>query len=99
MIMTCWHVDDPVGRWIERFPETKILRYTAIAEQDEFAPDGTLLRHKGEALFPAHKSLEFLMERKKLLTEASWELIYQQNPIVVGGGMLPVEKLRVIPQV
>ena len=98
MIMTRWHVDDPVGRWIERFPETKILRYTAIAEQDEFAPDGTLLRLKGEALFPAHKSLEFLMERKKLLTEASWESIYQQNPIVVGGGMLPVEKLRVIPQ-
>jgi predicted phage terminase large subunit-like protein len=38
------------------------------------------------------------LERRKLLTEASWESIYQQNPIVVGGGMLPVEKLRVIPQ-
>ena len=31
MIMTRWHVDDPVGRWLERFPETKVLRYRAIA--------------------------------------------------------------------
>jgi predicted phage terminase large subunit-like protein len=92
MIMTRWHVDDPVGRLIVRFPETKILRYPAVATEDE------TYRKKGEPLFPAHKSLEFLMERKKLLTEASWESIYQQNPIVVGGGMLPVEKLRVIPQ-
>jgi predicted phage terminase large subunit-like protein len=91
MIMTRWHVDDPVGRWIVRFPETKILRYTAIATEDE------TYRKKGEPLFPEHKSLEFLMERKKLLPEASWESIYQQNPIVVGGGMLPVEKLKVVP--
>ena len=35
MIMTRWHLDDPIGRWIERFPETKILRYTAIATEDE----------------------------------------------------------------
>jgi predicted phage terminase large subunit-like protein len=91
MIMTRWHVDDPVGRWIERFPETKILRYTAIATEDE------IYRDKGEALFPAHKSLEFLMERKKLLTEASWEALYQQNPIIVGGGIFPIEKRRVLP--
>jgi hypothetical protein len=92
MIMTRWHVDDPVGRWIVRFPETKILRYPAIAEHDE------LHRKKGEALFPEHKPLEFLMERRKLLTEASWESIYQQNPIVVGGGMFPIEKLKVVNQ-
>jgi hypothetical protein len=33
MIMTRWHVDDPIGRWMERFPETKILRYMAIATE------------------------------------------------------------------
>ena len=69
----------------------RVLRYPAIAEHDE--PH----RKKGEALFPEHKPLDFLMERRKLLTEASWESIYQQNPIVVGGGMLPVEKLQVVP--
>jgi hypothetical protein len=29
MIMTRWHVDDAVGRFIKRFPEAKILRYPA----------------------------------------------------------------------
>ena len=30
------------------------------------------------------------------MTQSGWESIYQQNPIVVGGGMLPVEKLKVV---
>ena len=59
MIMTRWHLDDPVGRLIERFPGAKILRYPAIAEEDEKN------RLKGEALFPEHKSLPFLMERRE----------------------------------
>jgi hypothetical protein len=87
MIMTRWHLDDPVGRFIERFPGTSILRYAAIAEQDE--KNG----RQGEALFPEHKSLSFLLERKRAMTQASWKREYQQNPILVGGGMFPIEKL------
>lgn len=41
----------------EPFPEVKILRYPAIAEEDENN------RRKGEALFPEHKSLSFLLRR------------------------------------
>jgi predicted phage terminase large subunit-like protein len=91
MIMTRWHLDDPVGRLAERFPEAKILRYPAVAEEDEKN------RRKGEALFPELKSLPFLMERRKAMSQASWESEYQQNPIVVGGGIFPVEKLRILP--
>ena len=92
IVMTRWHTDDLLGRFLEKFKrEVRVLRYPAIAEHNE------LHRRKGEALFPEHKPLEFLLERRKLLTEASWESIYQQNPIVVGGGMLPVEKLKVVP--
>jgi hypothetical protein len=80
MIMTRWHLDDPVGRFIERFPEAKILRYPAIAEEDEKN------RRKGEALFPQHKSLPFLMERKALMTQAGWQSEYQQNPITSAVG-------------
>lgn len=91
IVATRWHVDDLLGRFIEKFKDdVRVLRYPAIAEMDE------LHRKKGEALFPEHKPLDFLLERRKLLTEASWESIYQQNPIVVGGGMLPVEKLKVL---
>src|SRR5262245_14683011 len=86
MILTRWHVDDPAGRWIERFPDTKVLRYAAIAEPGDWTIAAGF-RKEGEALFPEHKPLDFLLERKKVQAQASWESEYQQNPIVVGGGM------------
>jgi predicted phage terminase large subunit-like protein len=89
--MTRWDVDDILGRYMDRFPDVRLLRYPAIAEHDE------IHRRKGEALFPELKPLDFLYERKKLLTQPSWESIYQQHPIVVGGGQLPIEKLKVLP--
>jgi len=90
MIMTRWHVDDPVGRWLEHFPNTKILRYPALATEDEEH------RLKGDPLFPELKSLDFLMKRKAVLTLAGWESIYQQNPIVVGGELFPVDRFDVV---
>lgn len=90
MILTRWHVDDPVGRLKQEFPEVQLLRYPALAEEDE------LYRDKGEALFPELKSKEFLLERKRLLTQAGWESIYQQNPIIVGGGFFPIDKFSFV---
>ena len=91
IIMTRWHVDDLLGRYIERFKDVKVLRYPAVAEKrDNY-------RKCGEALFPELKPLDFLLDRKRVLTEASWQSIYQQHPIVVGGGIFPVEKLTVLP--
>jgi hypothetical protein len=91
MIMTRWHLDDTTGRWLERFPKTRILAYPAVAVEDE------RWRKKGEALFPEHKSLEFLNLRKNLMTSAGWESVYQQNPIIVGGGLFPVDKIKIVP--
>jgi len=93
MIMTRWHVDDPAGRFKTRFPQTRILRYPAIAEHDED------YRMKGEPLFPEHKSREFLMQHKTAMTKGGWESVYQQNPIIVGGDLFPVDKFEVRPQV
>ena len=79
IIMTRWHVDDLLGRLLAKFgDEVRVLRYPAIAEADEFNDRGKLLRRKGEALFPQHKPLDFLLERKKLETQASWESLFQQ---------------------
>jgi predicted phage terminase large subunit-like protein len=90
MIMTRWHIDDPVGRFVEHFPETQEIKFTALAEQDE--------RHRkaGDALFPELKSLEFLLERKKALSSASWQALYQQSPIVAGGDLFPVERFNIV---
>ncbi|MFG1476749.1 phage terminase large subunit, partial [Xanthobacter agilis] len=84
-ILTRWHIDDPAGRLIEANPSVKVLRYPAIAEVDEAH------RRAGEPLFPEHKSLGFLMDRRAQMTPASWEALYQQNPIVAGGNLFKSE--------
>jgi predicted phage terminase large subunit-like protein len=91
IVMTRWHTDDLVGRLLQKDPKVKVLRYPALAEGDE------RFRKKGEALFPEFKSPDFLLERKRALPESSWQALYQQNPIVVGGGLFPIEKIRGIP--
>jgi predicted phage terminase large subunit-like protein len=90
IIMTRWHVDDLLGHFIER-KDVKVLRYPAIAE----ATDN--YRQLGDPLFPQLKPPDFLLAQQKLLTEASWQSIYQQHPIIVGGGIFPIEKLAVLP--
>lgn len=81
-ILTRWHVDDPIGRLLIQDPTVKVLKFRAIADFDEKN------RKAGEALFPEHKSLEFLLERKKLMAPASWASLYQQSPIITGGAII-----------
>ena len=81
-ILTRWHLDDPIGRFVTEFPGVRVLKYPAIATKDE------KYRNVGEPLFPQHKSLEFLLERKKLMASSSWESLYQQNPIAEGGELI-----------
>lgn len=90
-IGTRWHIDDPVGRLMEHVKDVKILRYPAI-DCDDPRRDAT------GALFPQFKSIEFLLERKKVQTQAGWESEYQQNPIIVGGGMFPIDKVDLLPE-
>lgn len=85
-ILTRWHIDDPIGRLLLQYGSgVKLLSYPAIAEHDE--PN----RKAGEPLFPEHKSLEFLLERKSLMDASSWLSLYQQSPIVVGGELIKGE--------
>lgn len=95
MILTRWHVDDPLGRLIDaqklgEYANLRVLRYPALAEEDEAH------RGKGEPLFPEHKSEGFLLQRKSLMTESSWESLYQQAPFVQSGGMFPIERFEIV---
>jgi predicted phage terminase large subunit-like protein len=82
-ILTRWHIDDPIGRLKEAMAgKIECVSYPAIAVVD----DGH--RKAGEALFPEHKSLEFLLERKSVMASVNWEALYQQNPQVVGGELI-----------
>lgn len=89
-ILTRWHVDDPIGRLKERYPEVKVLSYPAIAEED--GPH----RKKGEALFPEHKSIEFLREREKIMDSGNWLALYQQRPTAAEGELFKPDQIQVI---
>lgn len=100
-ILTRWAVDDVIGRYIDELKDSNggvlpgnviHLRYPAIAEHDEE------FRKAGEALFPEHKSLEFLQIRKRIMPPHYWESLYQQNPIIPGGNMFPESKWNIIDQ-
>ena len=82
-ILTRWHIDDPIGRLRAHFgDEVRVVSYPAIATKDE------KFRKKGEPLFPEHKSLEFLLQRKAVMAAVNWEALYQQNPQIVGGEII-----------
>jgi len=87
-ILTRWHVDDPIGRLrLQLGDEVRVVSYPAIATKNE--------QHRkiGEPLFPEHKSLEFLLERKAAMAAVNWEALYQQNPQIVGGEIIKGEHL------
>ena len=94
MIMTRWHLDDPAGRWLEHFPNTRVLRYPAIAEAGREYPQ------EGRGAVPRAQVAGVLARRaSKVLTEAGWQSIYQQTPIAAGGDMFPAERFTVISSV
>ena len=80
-VLTRWHLDDPVGRLLKIDPTVKLLSYPAIAVVDE--PN----RKVGEVLLPEHKSLEFIMKRKEILSAENFEALYQQNPVIRSGNL------------
>lgn len=93
IILTRWHIDDPVGRLVDRYPDVVVKSYAAIAEQDE--PH----RKAGEALFPEHKSIEFLREREAIMDSANWLALYQQRPTAKAGQVFKPDKIGVLDAV
>ena len=99
MILTAtrWHVDDPTGRFLLRFPDARVFKFPAIslAPSAEHPRPYDLRRVAGIPLFPQFKSRAFLQERRSAATSASWESLYQQSPIIVGGGLFPIDRIKV----
>lgn len=93
IILTRWHIDDPVGRLLNIDSDVRILKYQAIAEHDE---DN---RKKGEPLFKEHKSLEFLHSIERRMFSSSWESLYQQSPIVKDGDIFKPDTIAVIEKI
>jgi predicted phage terminase large subunit-like protein len=81
LILTRWSKIDMAERLKKDDGTVKTITYKAIAEKDEEH------RKEGEALFPALKSKEFLVKRKKKMSLENWSSLYQQSPIVRGGNI------------
>jgi predicted phage terminase large subunit-like protein len=103
-ILTRWHLDDPIGRLITTFPGlVKVLKYPAMATSNvKLIESDPRVPGSNEPLFPEHKSFEFLEMRRKAMATSSWESLYQQNPIQVGGEIIKGQwfpRYRVLPPI
>lgn len=83
---TRWHMDDLVGRLIEKGrtgegDKFAVISYPAIAETDEAH------RKEGEALHPERYSLDKLLTIRRTVGSRDWEALYQQHPVPDGGAL------------
>jgi len=89
IITTRWTIHDIIARLVkikdQLKGELKLINYQAIATKDE------KYRKEGKPLFPELKSLEFLDGKKALMGAASWEALYQGNPVITGGNLFKDE--------
>jgi hypothetical protein len=96
VIMQRLHEDDLVGH-LSSQPDWKLLRFPAIAEEDEThvitTPYGpaTYTRRQGEALHPERESLEILCGIERIQGTYNFNGQYQQRPAPLGGGMVKLE--------
>ena len=102
-ILTRWHIDDPIGRLIERTPNVKVLKYPALADENaKLMGHDPRIPGSGDALFPEHKSREFILERKQVLAPANFSALYQQNPYIAGGNIIKgawFERYEMLPKI
>jgi predicted phage terminase large subunit-like protein len=87
-----WFIDDLIGRVKDDIKNklyinisVKGFSYPAIAIENE------KYRKVGDALFPELRDKKFLEEQKKFLSEAEFEALYQQNPIIEGGNLFKLD--------
>ena len=93
VMLTRWHLDDIVGRLIERDKDGsgdhwQIINYPAIAEHDE--PH----RKAGEALHPERYPLDVLLQIKANIGSRDWAALYQQSPVPDGGGLFKADWIQ-----
>jgi predicted phage terminase large subunit-like protein len=96
VIMQRLHEDDFVGHLIEQ-GGWKLLRFPAIAEEDEVHAIETIFgqetftRKAGVALHPDREPIEFLEALKGQIGEYNFAGQYQQSPSPLGGGLIKRE--------
>lgn len=81
-------VAQETGEWPDDHDRWKVVRFPAIATEDE------QYRAKGEALHPARYSLKALLRIKNTIGERDFNALYQQSPTPDEGDYFTKETLR-----
>jgi hypothetical protein len=92
VMATRWHMDDPIGRLLEREPgKWKLINFRAIAKEDE-----PPYRKEGEALCTERYSLRTLLDIRDggAMSSYQWAALYQQWPSPVRGGIFKRDDWR-----
>lgn len=85
IMATRWHLDDPIGRLLEKQPgRWELVNFQAVAEEDE--PPHRLA---GEPLSVERYSLDSLTAIRDggATSTYQWAALYQQRPSPLGGGI------------
>lgn len=90
IINTRWHLEDLAGKVMASGMPYKRFTFKAIAEEDEEH------RLKGEVLVPEYKGIEFYNNFRQTLSEADWQSLFQQNPVVEGGNLFKADWFETI---
>ena len=97
VVMQRVHMDDLSG-YLSNSPEKwEVLSLPAIAEEDVSIPIGPNEFHDrkaGEALHPAHESVETLRKLQETLGPDVFAAQYQQSPVPQGGAMIKRDWFR-----
>jgi len=91
------HMDDLSGFLINERQGWEVLSLPAIAESEEHIQIGESAFHHrklGEALHPAHESVETLLRLQNELGPDIFAAQYQQTPVPAGGNMIRREWIR-----
>lgn len=102
MVMTRWHMDDLVGRLLERMrsedgEQWEVLELPAVMlEPDKKHPDDP--RDYGEALWPSDYPIGFL-NQVELQNKFVFAALYQQHPIPAGAGLFDTSKIEIVEDV
>jgi predicted phage terminase large subunit-like protein len=94
IIMQRLHEDDLVGHVLGLGEPWTVIRFPAVADQDEIhtirTPYGIRRFHRraGEPLHPEREPLEVLNHTREVLGQYNFSGQYQQDPAPLGGGMV-----------
>ena len=97
LVMQRVHMDDLSGFLSSSSDEWEVLSLPAIAETEALVPIGPnefYPRKIGEALHPAHESIETLLKLRQTLGPDVFAAQYQQAPVPAGGAMIKRAWLR-----